>query len=99
MLKYPIIIEKERNTVENYRLVYIPDFDQYTEGETITDCVNMAKDLIGLHCLILDEDKNETFPISTPINKIEHKDSELVTVVEIDYENYKKKYTKKLDLY
>lgn len=78
-------------------MVYIPDFDQYTEGETITDCVNMAKDLIWLHCLILDEDKNETFPISTPINKIEHKDSELVTVVEIDYENYKKKYTKKLD--
>lgn len=99
MLKYPIIIEKEKNPGENYRLVYVPDFDQYTEGDTITDCVNMAKDLIGLLCLVLDEDKNknETFLISTPINEIEHRDSELVTVVEIDYENYKKKYGKKLD--
>lgn len=97
MLKYPIIIEKEKNPGENYRLVYVPDFDQYTEGDTITDCVNMAKDLIGLLCLVLDEDKNETFLISTPINEIEHRDSELVTVVEIDYENYKKKYGKKLE--
>lgn len=92
-LIYPVIIQKEKSKGEQYRVVYVPDLDQYTQGDSLSDCIDMARDLIGVYCLTLDEDKNEPFPTPTPINKVTCKDSELVTLVDVDYTEYKKQYS------
>jgi len=95
-LVYPIIIQKNKDNNEPYRLVYVPDFDSYTEGDSIADCINMARDLIGLSCLSLDEDDNKPFPEASKFDDIKCKDNELVTLVDVDYSEYKKQHSMKV---
>lgn len=92
---YPVIIDKEKDD-EKYHLVYIPDFDLNTEGESIAECIEMARDAIGLQCLTLENDFKKPFPIASSIESIDHKDNQIVTLVDVDYENYKKKYSLKV---
>ena len=94
-LVYPVVIQKEQSKGEKYRIVYVPDIDSYTEGESIGDCINMARDLIGLHCLSLDEDDNKTFPDATPLEDIKCDEDSFVTLVDVDYDEYKKQYSLK----
>lgn len=95
-LVYPVIIQKDKDNNEPYRLVYVPDFDAYTEGDTVADCINMARDLIGLNCLSLDEDDNKSFPEASRFDDIECKDNEFVTLVDVDYSEYKKQHSMKV---
>lgn len=95
-LVYPVIIQKDKSENEPYRLVYIPDFDAYTEGDSVADCINMARDLIGLNCLSLDEDDNKSFPKSSKFDDIKCNDNEFVTLVDVDYSEYKKQYSTKV---
>ena len=94
-LVYPVLIQKNKEKNENYRIVYIPDLDSYTEGDTIADCINMARDVIGLHCLSLDEDDNKPFPKASSLEDIEIKENEFVTLVDVDYDEYKRQYSLK----
>lgn len=48
---YPIILEKE---ADGY-FVTVPDIDRYTQGEDIADAMEMARDLICLWLLDLEE--------------------------------------------
>lgn len=41
---YPVFIKED----ERQSLVYIPDWDLYTEGENFADAIAMARDAIGL---------------------------------------------------
>ncbi len=41
---YPIRITEKDDT--GYRMVYIPDFDGYTQGRDLYDCIEMASDYI-----------------------------------------------------
>lgn len=41
---YPILVKEN----EGAFLVYIPDWEQYTEGKDFADAMNMARDCIGL---------------------------------------------------
>jgi predicted RNase H-like HicB family nuclease len=92
-LVYPVIISKEKS--DNYYDVYIPDLEVNTEGETIADAIEMARDAIGLKCLTLDEDNNKSFPKPSELNKIKCNNNEFVTLVDVDYSEYKKQYSTK----
>lgn len=46
-IAYPAIIKK----YEIDYLVYIPDFDGYTQGTSIADAIEMARDAIGMNAL------------------------------------------------
>lgn len=37
-------------------LVYVPDLDLYTEGNSLTDAIEMARDAIGLKGIDLEDD-------------------------------------------
>lgn len=40
---YPVLIKQD----EDDFLVYIPDFDTYTEGNSLADAIEMARDAMG----------------------------------------------------
>lgn len=54
---YPILLTPE----EKGFTVYIPDFDINTEGENLTDAIEMARDAIGLMGIDM-EDDGKTIP-------------------------------------
>ena len=54
-LVYPVVINTSKEKSDEYYSVYIPDLDIYTEGKDLADCIEMARDAIGINCLTLEE--------------------------------------------
>lgn len=52
---YPVFIKQES---KDY-LVFVPDLGIYTEGNSIPDAVDMARDAIGLKCIDIEDDGRE----------------------------------------
>ena len=83
---YPIILEKE---ADGY-FVTVPNIDRYTQGEDIADAMEMARDLICLWLLDLEEfGKSIPQPASMELNV--SKDA-IVTFVDVNIDEYRKKY-------
>ena len=57
---YPAIIYKKKN--DKFHCVYVPDIDSATQGENITECLEMAKDLIRIE--IIDKGDSITRPFT-----------------------------------
>ncbi|MGN1047598.1 MAG: type II toxin-antitoxin system HicB family antitoxin [Eubacteriales bacterium] len=83
---YPIILTPDK---DGY-VVYLPDFDSNTEGNTVTDAIEMARDAIGLLGITL-EDMGKELPLPTDINNVKHDKNEIVTLVDVDFEEYRRK--------
>ena len=81
-------------------LVYIPDMDIYTEGKTITDAIDMARDAIGLKGIDY-EDENKSIPEASDYSPALAKAKEdtedfdyshgMLTMVDVDFSEYRKK--------
>jgi predicted RNase H-like HicB family nuclease len=81
-------------------LVYIPDMNIYTEGKTITDAIEMARDAIGLKGIDF-EDDNKSIPeasdYATAIMKAKEDTEDfdysqgMLTMVDVDFSEYRKK--------
>lgn len=54
---YPVLIKQDGNDY----LVYVPDLEIYTEGESFENAIEMARDAISLTCVSM-EDHGETLP-------------------------------------
>lgn len=97
---YPTFIAQEGSCY----LVYVPDFDIYTEGNSFPDAVAMARDAIGLRGICL-EDDNIEFPIASSYEQAiakAKKDTEdfdytkgIVTMVDVDFVEYRRKLDNK----
>ncbi len=71
-------------------VVYIPDFDIGTQGKDITEAIEMARDAIGLVGITL-EDENKALPTPTPLQRIEAAKEDLVSLVDVDFDEYRRK--------
>lgn len=80
---YPIIITPD----DKYYVVYVPDLDINTEGESVADAIQMARDAIGLWG-ICQEDMGKELPEPSALPFA--KDGEIVTLVDIDFALYRK---------
>ena len=78
---YPVIIDKET------LVVYIPDFDISTQGTDIENCIEMAREAIGLSGISL-EDIGKSIPKPSYELPIAKEDS-LVTFVDVDFAYYR----------
>lgn len=84
---YPVIFTR---LPDGWYLVDIPDLDGRTQGEDLPDAIYMARDLMGL--LLIDlEDKGKEFPAPTPMREIDVSKGEFasegigeVSMVDID---------------
>lgn len=91
---YPVIIYK-KNTGEQYHIVYVADLDKTTQGEDIVECIEMARDLIGITLVGLEEDDKAIPEPFTNDNIYAFNDKsfevEFNATVDIDVELYKKR--------
>lgn len=82
---YPIFMEK---TEDGY-YVKIPDFDIGTQGRSVPEAMEMARDAIGLMGIDLQDDGNA---IPEPYSaKAKPEKNDIVTLVDIDFSEYRKK--------
>lgn len=84
---YPVIL----TPCEGGYVVYIPDFNINTEGKTITDALEMAKDAIGIIGIEL-EDRKEALPMPADIKSVaKENEDDIVSLVAVDFTEYRRK--------
>lgn len=88
---YPIILMTDNDSYT----VYIPDFDIYTQGADLTEAIIMSRDAIGLMGIDM-EDDGKTLPLPRSVNDIKIKGGELVTLVDVDFTEYRRKNEQKV---
>ena len=83
---YPVILKPEAGGFA----VYIPDFDANTQGETIADAIEQARDAIGIMGVDMEDDKK---PLPTPsdLKTVKAEANEIVSLVDIDFKEYRRK--------
>lgn len=98
---YPAFIAKEKDCF----LVYVPDFDIYTEGDSFADAVEMARDAIGLKGISYEDDGvalpgSSTYEDATAKAKadtdIYDYSKGILTMVDIDFSAYRRKMDTKM---
>ena len=86
---YPVILIPDKD--EGGYVVYIPDFNINTQGETITEAIEMARDAIGLVGITIEDDNQEIpLPSNTVAVKPDNKD-DIITLVDVDFDEYRRK--------
>lgn len=90
IIAYPVLFEK----VEDMYLVTIPDIDQMTQGENLTDAIAMARDLISLWVMDL-EDSKKSVPKPGSV-KFDVPKGAFVSYVDANITEYRKKYGYKI---
>lgn len=98
---YPVFIAEHNNDY----LVFVPDFEIYTEGKSMTDAMEMARDAIGLKGIDYQDDGKE-LPIASNYNDamaIAKADTEIfdysqgiITMVDIDFSEYRKRHNNRM---
>ncbi len=72
-------------------MVYVPDFNINTEGNTLTEAIEMARDAIGVVGIDM-EDDGETLPEPTAISEVKADSAaDIVTLVDVDFGEYRRK--------
>ena len=84
---YPAIFTPAKADEGGYVITF-PDFDGATQGEDLTDAIEMATDY--LNCTICDyEDEKNEIPRATNINKLKVPQNGFVNMILADTEAYK----------
>lgn len=82
---YPVILHPE---AEGGFSVSVPDLNIGTQGETVAECIDMARDAIGLWG-ICEQDAGRAIPEPSVLSPA-HEEGELVTLVDIDFDAYRR---------
>lgn len=84
---YPIVLSPDGLGF----VVFVPDFRANTQGKDLTEAIEMARDLIGIMGIDMEDEKR---PIPEPTCfsdiKAEEKD-DIVTLVDVDFSEYRRK--------
>ena len=83
---YPIVLTPDDGGYS----VYIPDFDINTQGDSLTEAIEMARDAIGIVGIQLEDDK-KPIPSPSPIADISKKSGETLSLVDVDFSEYRRK--------
>jgi len=83
---YPIIL----TPCENGYVVFIPDFQTGTQGDDLTEAIEMARDAIGIMGIDM-EDDGKALPTPSAIHAIEKGANDLVSLVDVDFSEYRRK--------
>lgn len=78
---YKVLINKDKH------IAYVPDFDISTEGTDIENCIEMAREAIGLTGISL-EDLGKEIPVPS-YDMPEPEENSIVTFVDVDFGYYR----------
>ncbi len=87
---YPIVLTPDKKGFT----VFIPDFEINTEGDDLTEAIEMARDAIGLMGIDM-EDDGKPLPDASPVDSISRKNNEIVSLVDVDFAEYRRKSDQK----
>lgn len=73
-------------------LVYVPDLQINTHGQTLAEAISMARDAIGVVGLDMEDDGDE-FP--APSQDVPHQAGDIVSLVDVDLSAYRRSIEKK----
>ena len=82
---YPIVLIPANGEY----VVSVPDFDFMTQGTDIADAIDMARDAISLMGVEY-QDNGKTLPKASEISSISHNDNEILTLIDVDFNAYRK---------
>ncbi len=94
---YPVIFTPSENVI----LIEVPDLEILTEGESIVNAIDMARDAIGLKIISLEYDKTEIpnptnlFDINIENSTFAEEGKSYVSMVDVDITEYRKKVDNK----
>ncbi len=83
---YPIVLTPD----EPGFVVYIPDFNINTEGNDLTEAIEMARDAIGLMGITM-EDEKQPLPVPSAVENVQAEPDEFITLVDVDFSDYRRK--------
>ncbi len=83
---YPIVLTPEKKGFT----VYIPDFDINTEGDDMTEAIEMARDAIGLMGIDIEDDGN-ALPNPRALRDVQAAEGAVVSLVDVDFAEYRRK--------
>jgi predicted RNase H-like HicB family nuclease len=83
---YPVIFKKLN---DGQYLASACDLAADTQGKDLFEAIEMARDAIGLIIMDMEDDKRE-IPNASKIEDINLKDNEIVSLVDIDTEEYRR---------
>ena len=84
---YPVIITKDKD----FFVASIPDFETGTQGESLAEAIEMARDALGM-CGCYMQDEKKDIPIPTDIGNVTKEASDILTLVDVDFDEYRKKH-------
>ena len=82
---FPIVLTPEKDGGYS---VDVPDLQIGTQGETIAECIEMARDAIGLWG-ICEQDAGRVIPSAATLAP-KHLENEIVTLVDVDFAAYRR---------
>lgn len=85
---YPIVLTQGKE----YIVVFVPDFNINTQGKSIPDALEMARDAIGIMGIDM-EDDGEALPEPSELADVQAaaKTGELVSLVDVDFDEYRRR--------
>lgn len=83
---YKIVLTPEEN--ESYT-VFVPDFGSWTQGKNLADAMYMARDLIGIMGITL-QDTGKNIPTPDTAECVAEA-NQIVTYVDVDFAEYRRK--------
>lgn len=85
---YPIIMTQGKSHI----VAFIPDFNINTQGESIADTIEMARDAIGIMGIDMQDD-NEALPAPSDLATVQATAPEnaIVSLVDVDFAEYRRK--------
>ena len=85
---YPIVLTPIE---DGWFMVTVPDFDVNTQGKDMADAIFMARDVIGL-CGIDLEDDGKALPEASDMLDLKglSKPGDVVTLVDVDFDEYRR---------
>lgn len=84
---YPIILIPD----DPGYVVCIPDFEIITQGYSLTEAIEMARDAIGLMGIDMEDDK-KALPDPTPMKSLQVSAEEILSLVDVDFDEYRRKH-------
>ena len=96
ILMYNVLFTKTKNCI----LIEVPDLDILSEGKNMQDAILMARDAIGATILTLEDNGKKPPKMTKEINvkkgTFSNKGKTIVSIVDIDMDEYKAKYDNKM---
>lgn len=83
---YPVVLIPESKGFT----VFVPDFDVNTQGDNLVEAMTMARDVIGMMGIDMEDDK-KAIPEPSMLSEVDVSDNDILTLVDVDFAEYRRK--------